>query len=380
MVLDQDTDDRDAAVRAMLVAQVRRSGDQPASLADALAAPRQRASRTRFIAGLVTAVVLALVVGLSVVAIGLGGGSGSLPAEGGHPPITTGSGVDWPQPTPSGVLLGRWTSADGGPNQTHTIHPNGLALSYKFDCSGPGPYRFSISHDSEESGTGSCAGGGGGYGDKGHSGPLTVTVRTSKTTRWALVIMGIPETYVTPRPVLTPKDAAGETVRFCTAEDMTARFEPVGQPKGVTEVRGGQLVLTNTSSSRCALAGYPGVRFLDGRTPLGQHTMEHVDQRDSTVHGLSPVIVEPRSEAYSQIEWYLPNYYPENESGSCQARTVHGVRVDLANTYAGAAQHGSFDVPVGTVTACLNGPWGVSGKYGQLSSTVFVDYSADPGK
>jgi hypothetical protein len=37
-------------------------------------------------------------------------------------------------------------------------------------------------------------------------------------------------------------------------------------------------------------------------------------------------------------------------------------------------------VPIGTVTACLNGAHGVYGKYGQLSSTVFVDYAAEPGK
>ena len=380
MVLDQDTDDRDAAVRAMLVDQVRRAPDAPASLAQALAAPPGGGSRVRRGAGIATAVVLAVVVAVSFAAIGWSTAHLRSPAIGGSPSVTTRSSIDWPVPTPSGVLLGRWTSAHGGPNQTHTIQPKGLALSYRFDCSGPGPYRLTISHDSEEAGTGSCGGGGGGFGNKGHTGTLTVTVRTGKTTRWALVIMGIPETYVTPRPVLTPKDATGTAVRFCHAGDLTARFASVRMPSGVNEVRGGQLVFENTSVSTCALAGQPRVRFLDGSTALGTHTMAHTDQRSSEEHGLVPVVLRPGGKAYSQISWYLPNYYVPNEQGPCTAQPVHAVRVDLANTFAGAAQTGSLDVPIGTATACLNGAYGVYGKYGQLSSTIFVDYAAEPGK
>jgi hypothetical protein len=378
MAPDQDID-RDVAVRAMLVAQVRRAADEPASLARALATPPPGRARLRFTAAFATAVVLALVVVVSALAIRFGTAGGGAPATSGHPPVTTSSDAGWPVPNPSGVLLGRWTSARGGPNQTHTIHPNGLALSYRFECTGPGPYRLTISHDSEESGDGSC-GGGSGYGNKGHSGALTVTVRTPRTAHWALVIMGIPETYVTPQPVLSPTDAAGAAVRFCTSDELRAGFERMRMHAGVTEANGGQLVLTNTGSSACALAGQPLVRFLDGRTPLGHHTMAAVDQRSSEEHGLRPVIVPPGGKAYSQIGWYLPNYYLPNEEGPCKARTVHAVQVDIANKYAGAAQKGSFMVPIGTVTACLNGAHGVYGKYGQLSSTVFVDYAAEPGK
>jgi hypothetical protein len=180
--------------------------------------------------------------------------------------------------------------------------------------------------------------------------------------------------------VLRPADSSGAAVRFCTGRDLTVRFEPVREPNGVTEVSGGQLVLTNTSSSTCALAGRPRVRFLAGGTPLGSHTMAHTDQRDSEQDGLRPVIVRPDGAAYAQIGWYLPNYYVPNEEGPCRARAVHAVRVDLANSYAGAAQTGSFDVPIGRATACLNGQHGVFGKYGQLSSTIFVDYAAEPGK
>jgi hypothetical protein len=120
------------------------------------------------------------------------------------------------------------------------------------------------------------------------------------------------------------------------------------------------------------------VRFLDGGTPLGHHTMEATDQRSSEEHGLRPVLLGPGGKAYSQIGWYLADFFVPNEEGPCKARTVHALRVDLPNEYAGAAQQGSFDVPIGTATACLNGAHGVLGKYGQLSSTVFVDYAMGP--
>jgi hypothetical protein len=387
MVLDQEIDDRDAAVRAMLVAQVQRSAEQPASLADALRSPGLGRSRMGLMAAVASGVVLVLVIVLSAVAIRVGAGGGA-PAHSGDPSISASDGVTTPTPSdpnaipdveaPAGVLLGRYTSADG-PNQTHTIHPNGLALSVRYACTGRGAYFFGISHDSEDSGDGSC-GGGGGYGNKGHTGALTVTIRTAKTMRWTFVVVGIPETYVTPQPVLSPTDSAGAAVRFCTGADLAVRYQPVLGPNEVTEVGGGQLVLTNTSSSTCALAGHPLVRFLDGSRPLGHHTMDAVDQRSSEAKGLRPVIVAPGGKAYSQIGWYLPNFYVPNEEGPCQARTVHALRVDLGNRLAGAAQQGSFDVPIGTATACLNGAHGTNGKYGQLSSTVFVDYAAEPGK
>jgi hypothetical protein len=53
---------------------------------------------------------------------------------------------------------------------------------------------------------------------------------------------------------------------------------------------------------------------------------------------------------------------------------VSRVQVDLAYDLSSPGQTGTLDVPVGPVTACLNGQHGALGKYGQLSSTVFVDY------
>lgn len=274
---------------------------------------------------------------------------------------------------PAGEVLGRWTSADG-PVQTHTIRPHGLALAEVFDCSGPGRYTVSISHDSEQGGDGGC-GREGGSGNKGHQGTLTVKITTAKAMRWTLTIVGIPETYVTPRPIATPTDSTGAAVRYCTADDLRARFTAGTMPKGVTEVSGGELAFTNRSGSACALAGYPEVRFLEGEEPLGHNTMNHTDQRSTIQQGLRAVIIAPNHSAYSQIDWYLADYYPENEEGACDALAVSQVQVDLAYDLSSAGQTGTLDVPIGRATACLNGAHGALGKYGQLSSTVFVDYT-----
>ena len=51
------------------------------------------------------------------------------------------------------------------------------------------------------------------------------------------------------------------------------------------------------------------------------------------------------------------------------------MRIDLANSFAGTAQQGTFDVETPTITGCTNSPWGIYGKYGQLSTTIFVGYS-----
>ena len=385
MVLERETGDRDAAVRAMLVKQVRRPATAAASLG--LELPAGRRSRFGLAAAVATCVVLLLVIVLSAVAVQLGGAR-SAPADGGdesgaifepqRTPAVDAHGIPSVE-APKGKLLGRWTSA-GGPNQKHVIRPNGLALSWRYACTGEGSYTFGITHDGETSGNHACGGDGGSVGDKGHRGPVTVYMRTAKAMRWSFVVVGIPETYVTPRPVLKPTDSSGAAVPFCTGDDLDVRYQPVLGPNEVTEAGGGQLVLSNTSGRTCALAGHPKVRFLDGEKPLGHHTMDAVDQRSSEAKGLRPVIVAPGGKAYSQVGWYLPNFYVPNEEGPCQARTVHALRVDLGNRLAGAAQQGSFDVPIGTATACLNGAHGTDGKYGQLSSTVFVDYSAQPGK
>jgi hypothetical protein len=363
MAPDQESGDRDAALRAMLVERVSR----PAETHTARLAPG------RLRPALVTAVVLVVIVVLSVVAVRFGADR-SAPARGGQPTSSAIERRPAPQLTvPAGKVLGRYSSADG-PNQTHVIHPDGLAIATAYVCTGKGSYFFGVAHDGDQSGSPSCNGGGGGSGNKGIAGDTTVKIRTAKGMRWTFVVVGIPETYVTPRPIPTPTDTSGTAVRYCTADDLTARFLPRKMPAGVTEVSGGDLAFTNRGSTTCALAGYPEVRFLDGEKPLGHNTMNHTDERMTEEHGLRAVILRPGGLAYSQIDWYLANYYPENEEGTCDALPVTRVQVDLHYDLASPGQTGTVDVPIGKATACLNGAHGALGKYGQLSSTVFVDY------
>lgn len=345
--------ERDAALRALLVEQVR---------IPAAGSPDRR-DRTRV--GVISGVVLVLVVALSIVAIHLAGGTRTLPADGGLPTPTE----------PPGVVLGRFSSADG-PNQTHVVHPDGMALAESFECRGDGAYSVSLSHDSDFSSPDSCTGGNGGSGNKGHQDDVTVRIRTTPNMRWTLVVSGIPETYVTPQPVPSPTTSGGAAAAFCTAADLDAEYQPRKAPDGVTEAGEGEIALTNRTERICALVGWPMVRFVDDDdTVLGHHTMAAIDERSSTEHGLEPVILQPGDTTWTQVGYYLPNYYSENESGPCEARTVHALRIDLANSFAGPAQTGKLVMPTKSITACLNGPWGTDGKYGQISATVFVDYS-----
>jgi len=134
-------------------------------------------------------------------------------------------------------------------------------------------------------------------------------------------------------------------------------------------------VLTNTSDSRCALAGHPAVWFTSGGSTLGKAALERSDSRLSEEHGLKAVVVAPKGRAYVQLDYYLPRYYPANGVAKCAAITVRGMRIDLANDLAGTAQQGTFDVTMPATTGCTNSSWGIYGKYGQLSTTVFVGYS-----
>lgn len=364
MAPEPEETDRDAAVRTMLVERVARPKEAPA----------MRLAPARMRSGLVTAVVLVVIVAVSVIAVRFGSDR-SAPAQGG----VTSAPANMERATPklripAGKLLGRYSSADG-PNQTHTIHPNGLAIATSYVCTGPGKFFFGVTHDGDESGFPSCDGGGGGSGNKGIAGDTTVTIRTATAMKWTFVVVGIPETYVTPQPVLTPVDSSGATVPFCTAADLTAKYETVKLPSEVTEAAGGQLVFTNTSDSTCALAGQPAVHFVDQGTALGRAAGERTDERMSKEKGLKPVIVPAGGKAYSQLDFYLPNYYPANEVDACAVLKVHTMRIDLANSFAGAAQQGTFDVETPTITGCTNSPWGIYGKYGQLSTTIFVGYS-----
>lgn len=358
-----DDQSRDEALRALLVSRPE-SAASPRGRLHGLS-PRGRQS------AIVTAVVLVAVVAASIAALQIHG-AGRAPV-GDSPSTPTPASI--PTPTlPAGPVLGRFTSADG-PEQTHTIHPDGLALATLFTCTGKGHYLTSIKHWGEQGGDGRCDGGGVSSGNKGVAGSTTVRITTDARMTWTFTIVGIPETYVTPTPVPTPLDSAGRPVPYCTAADLTARFARTSMPTGVTEVAGGELVFTNRTAATCALAGYPEVRFVLDGTAIGRNTMNHVDSRDSIEHGLEAVVLEPGGHAYSQIDWYLPNYYTPNDEGACVARTVTHVAVDLHYDLAAASQTGTFDVPIGSVTACLNGAHGALGKYGQLSSTVFVDYS-----
>lgn len=364
--------DRDSAVRSMLV-RLPQPG-VPGTTRPALTRDRARVP-------VITAAVLVAVIALSVLAIGFRAGRDDRPAFGGGS-ASAPTDVLPTAPAPTGTLLGRFTS-DDGPKQTHTIHPDGLALAVVFACSGTGDWLIHIPHDSDSAAVtppgqkpGRCDGHSSSAGNKGHAGSATVAITTEPGMRWTLTVVGIPETYVTPQPVEAARDSAGAAVPFCSAADLAARFEPKQEPEGVTEVAGGQIALTNTTGTGCALAGWPMVRFLDRGSALGHHSMNAIDERSSTEKGLDAVVLQPGASAYTQVGWYLPDYYPENEQGPCVARPVSSLRIDLDNRFAGAAQAGDLEVPIGsTVTACLNGPWGVDGKYGQISSTVFVDYS-----
>jgi hypothetical protein len=368
MAPDQEPTDRDAAVRTMLVERVTRPKEAPA----------MRLAPGRMRSGLVTAVVLVVIIAVSVLAVRFGSGR-SAPADGGAPTTSASAEAEHPMPkltVPAGKLLGRYSSADG-PNQTHTIHPNGLAIATAYVCQGKGDYFFGVAHDGDSSGTPSCDGGGGGSGDKGIPGDSTVKIRTAKDMTWEFVVVGIPETYVTPQPVVSPTDSSGKAVPFCTAADLTAKYEAVALPSEVTEAAGGQVVFTNTSSATCALAGHPAMWFADQGATLGNAALERTDERSSEEKGLKPVIVPAGGKAYSQLDYYLPNYYPANDVAPCAVLKVHSIHIDIANRLAGAAQQGTFDVETPTITGCTNSAWGIYGKYGQLATTIFVDYSYD---
>lgn len=360
---ERDPMERDSAVRTMLVRRVAEPDALPTGSA-------------RLRVGIVTSVVLVVVVALSVLAIRVGGGRVDAPVgEASRTPLPTAS-------PPAGVPLGRYTS-DDGPKQTHTIHPNGLAISTTFACRGVGDWSIRIPHEFDSAAVsppgrppGRCDGVSGSTGNKGESGAARLIIDSAPTTRWTLTVIGIPETYVTPTPIPTPTDGSGVAVRSCAAEDLSARLERVAMPKGVTRADGGQIELTNRSGTRCALVGYPMVRFVDDAgSILGHHTMAAVDDHDISGKGMRAVLLVPGGSAYTQIDWYLPNYYVPNEEGPCERRVVHTLRIDLANRFAGPAQRGSLTLPAGGVTACLNGAHGTDGKYGQISATQFVDYS-----
>jgi hypothetical protein len=362
MSSDQETRDRDAAVRTMLVERV----------VPPTEAPTMRLAPDRFRIGLVTAVVLVAIVAVSVIAVRFGTDR-SAPAQGGLP--TASLAVPLPAMTiPAGRVLGTYTN-DGGEVQTHTIHPNGLALASVYSCVGDGQFLLAITHDSETGGD--CGGGGGSSGNKGIAGSTTVKVTGEKGMRWKVVVVGIPETYITPKPVVSPADASGKPVPSCTAADLTARYEPVKRPKEVTGAAGGQIAFTNTTTTACALVGYPKVLFLADGQVLGHHTMERSDERMTIEKGMTAVIVQPKKVAYAEMDYYLPSYYDEPPLTPCVAESVHAVRVDIASTYANAAQQGVLDVQTGPITACLNGQYGVDGKYGQISASIFVGYSQE---
>jgi hypothetical protein len=363
---EQRTSDRDTALRAMLVDRATRSAGRSV-----------RSGGERLRVGVVTAVVLVAVVALSVLAIRIGGGGRLIAGEGEATSSPT-SAVVLPSPTiPAGTVLGRWTS-DGGSVQHHTIRPNGRAIALAIACTGDGEYFIHIPHVEDEGG--GCGGvegssSGTSSGNKGVPGATTISIKASPKVRWTLTVVGIPETYVTPKPIPTPTDSSGDAVPYCTAGDLQGRFAAHAMPDGVTEVHGGELVFTNTTGATCALAGYPEVRFLSDGVALGHNTMNHTDDRMTIEKGLRAVIVQPGASAYSQIDWYLPDAN-EQEEGPCEARSVTDLQVDLAYDLSSPGQTGTLDVPIGsTVTACLNGAHGALGKYGQLSSTVFVDYS-----
>jgi hypothetical protein len=326
-------------------------------------------------------IALALVIPGSIYAFTLAGRTGPAGENGNGDPTTTPS-LTTPddsvtQTLPPGKLLGRFTSADG-PNQNHTIRPGGLAIATQFVCTGDGVYSVFVAHGTSESGDGGCSGGGVGAGGEAVTGAATVKIRTDPDMRWTYTIIGIkPPARVELRPITTPTDSAGAAVPYCTSDDLAARYVAVPGPASDKSDAAGELVFTNRTDQTCALAGYPEVRFLSDGKPLGNNTMNQIDPRRSTDSGLAAVIVAPGASAYSQVDWYLPGANSRFE-GTCVERAVKAVQVDLDYDLASPKQTGTISVPIGAATACLNGEHGALGKYGQISSTVFVDYSTQP--
>jgi hypothetical protein len=339
-----------------------------------------RPGRTRPVARqwpaiLVTAVVLIAVVTLSLVAVRLSSGR-DVPATTGSSSAAVPDDSAAPEQTlPPGKILGRFTSKDG-PDQDHVIRPNGLAIATQFTCTGAGEYSVFVSGGTGESGDGGCSGGGVGAGGRGVSGTSHVKIRTDPDMTWTYTIVGFtPPEHVTPRPIATPTDASGAAVAYCTGDDLTARFSTISAAAeaAIGYEPSGEITFTNTTTRTCALAGYPEVRFLDGGEPLGHNTMNQIDPHRSVVNGLQAVILAPGGSAYSQVNWYKPG--DNKQEGTCVARAVTSIDVDLHYDLAAPSQTGRFVVPIGRATACLNGAHGALGKYGQISSTVFVDYS-----
>jgi hypothetical protein len=359
--------DRDDALRALLVRQVEESGPRLRA-PQLLTVPQPRPaepSRRRTL--LVTVVVAIAVVLASAAALTVRPPVSGGTATGSASAVATPTG----SPTPGQVLA--VLTSDDGPKQTRTIHPEGLALRITTSCTGSGTFAISVHGDSEESG--SCGGEGSSEGNKGMAGSTTVRVTASdKRAVWRVTITAIAETYVTPTPVATATAADGAAIPFCTSSDLAARFSPLRLSSEVTEAEGGQLVLTNTSASRCALAGYPRLQFLDRAGQLlGRHSNGGSDQRSSTAKGIRPVIVAPGHRAYVQLNYYNRRYFQQNRDSTCAFTDSTAMRVDLANSFAGPGQHGVLVVRTPVIHACENSTL-------QLFDTVFVDYPAVPGK
>ena len=340
----------------------------------------RRSAAVQWPAILVTAVVLVAVVASSLVAVRLSSDRGG-PATIGDSSAAVPTNPPSPVETlPPGKLLGRFTSEEG-PNQDHVIRPDGLAIATQFICSGAGNYSVFVAGGTGESGHGGCGGGGVGAGGGGVSGTSHVKIRTDPDMRWTYTVVGFtPPERVTPQPIANPTDTSGTAVAYCTGDDLTAHFDTISAAAAAAlgYKPSGEIAFTNRTTRTCALAGYPEVRFLDAGKPLGHNTMNQIDPRRSVVDGLRAVVLAPGGSAYSQVNWYRSG--DNKQEGPCVARAVTEIDVDLHYDLAAPSQTGRFTVPIGKATACLNGAHGALGKYGQISSTVFVDYSLNKNK
>jgi hypothetical protein len=138
---------------------------------------------------LVTAVVLALVVAVSVVVLRLGGPGGA-PVAGGDPSATAEPAAPPVETLPPGRLLARYSSEDG-PDQDHTIRTGRLGVVTRFTCTGSGTWSVLLSGASGESGDGPCGGSGIGSGGPFASGVAHLRIRTDPGMRWTYTVVGI---------------------------------------------------------------------------------------------------------------------------------------------------------------------------------------------
>lgn len=154
-----------------------------------------------------------------------------------------------------------------------------------------------------------------------------------------------PTTYAPPPPATTsfaprttpPRAASSINPADCTVEEILVQF--VTDPQNSGQDHSAYLVwMTNISTRRCELLGYPGVDFMSG--PDGEQ-VGHEGFRDR-VYTPSRFAIAPGQRGVAEVRMLNANVVP-----GCAPVTVPGVRIYVPNT--GRPQF--FPVPL---QACSN--------------------------